>query len=289
VLIGAHMSVAGGLHLAFERAAKVGCSAMQIFTRNERQWQSRPLNEAEVELWQKARSTSQVGTILSHDSYLINLASPQEEGWEKSLNAFKDEMQRCSILEIPYLVTHAGSHIGSGEEFALQRVADALNRVIDEFDESGIPGIEQVTVLLETTAGQGSAIGYRFEHWGAIFEKLKRPERVGVCFDTCHVFASGYDLTTPEGYEATMAQFQRYIGLEKLKAFHMNDSKKGLGSRVDRHEHIGQGAMGLEPFRFIMNDARLTEIPKVLETPKGAEGLEDIQNLACLHSLIEAA
>lgn len=289
MLIGAHMSVAGGLHLAFERAAKAGCSAMQIFTRNERQWQSRPLNEAEIASWQNARSTSEVGLILSHDSYLINLASPLEEGWEKSQTAFKDELLRCAILGIPYLVTHAGSHVGSGEEFALQRVADALNRVIDEFSESGIPGIEQVTVLLETTAGQGTAIGYRFEHWGTIFEKLKRPERVGVCFDTCHVFAAGYDLTTPEGYEDTMAQFHRYIGLEKLKAFHMNDSKKGLGSRVDRHEHIGQGAMGLEPFRFIMNDVRLAEIPKVLETPKGQEGLEDIENLARLRSLIEAA
>jgi deoxyribonuclease-4 len=282
------MSVAGGLHLSFERAAKVGCLTMQIFTRSERQWNSKPLSEAELADWEKARSASPVWPVLSHDSYLINLASPVDENWEKSVQAFKDEIYRCAALGIPYLVTHAGSHTGSGEEYALNRLVESLNRVIDECDHEGVARANQVKILLETTAGQGTAIGYKFEHWSQILEKLIQPERVGVCFDTCHVYAAGYDLTTPEGYEDTMEQFNKYIGYDKLLAFHVNDSKKGLGSRVDRHEHIGQGAIGLEAFRFLMNDARFTDVPKVLETPKGPEGLEDIENLARLRSLVVA-
>jgi deoxyribonuclease-4 len=281
------MSVSGGLHLAFERAAKVEAVTMQIFTKSERQWNAKPITEADIELWNTARATSLVGPILSHDSYLINLASPKEEGWEKSIEAFKEELSRCAMLGIPYLVTHAGSHLEQGEDAAITRLAIALDRSLRELHAQNIPGIQNVTILLETTAGQGSAIGYKFEHWAAVFEQMELSEYVGVCFDTCHVYASGYDLTTPETYQDTMAQFDKYIGLDKIKAFHVNDSKKGLGSRVDRHEAIGQGAMGLEPFRFLMNDPRFINIPKVLETPKGPEGLEDIENLARLRSLVE--
>ncbi len=275
------MSVAGGLHLAFERAAAVGCDTMQIFTKSERQWQAKPIGEAELQAWQTAHAGSTVGPILTHDSYLINLASPDEANWNKSIAAFEEEISRCDLLGIPYLVTHAGSHVGSGEEAALARIAEALNRVTAEREET-----ERVTVLLETTAGQGTAVGYRFEHWNAILEKLDQPERVGICFDTCHVFAAGYDFTDREGYTRTFEEFEKYIGVNKLAAFHINDSKKGLGCRVDRHEAIGEGAMGLEPFRFIMNDPRFEAVPKVLETYKGPEGLEDIENLARLRSLV---
>lgn len=281
MLIGAHMSVAGGLHLSFERAVKVGCQTMQIFTKSNRQWNAKPITEEDVAAWQKARAANPVWPVLTHDSYLINLASPNPEIWEKSVAAFIDELARSAMLDIPYLVTHAGAHMSSGEQAGIQRLADTLNRVFRESEAS-----EKVMILLETNAGQDTAIGYKFEHWGEVLAKLDKPERVGICFDTCHVFAAGYDLTTLESYSQTMADFDKYIGLDKLKAFHVNDSKKGLGCRVDRHEAIGQGAMGLEPFRFLMNDPRFADIPKVLETPKGPDGVEDIENLAQLRNLV---
>jgi deoxyribonuclease-4 len=281
MLLGAHMSVAGGLHQAFERGAKVGCQTMQVFTKNQQQWKAKSLTDQDISDWQAARKASPIAPILTHDSYLINLASPNDELWEKSVAAFKEEIERNALLDIPYLVTHAGAHLGSGEEAGLKRIAEAVNRL---HRERGAPG---TTILFETTAGQGTALGYKFEHWGRLLEMLEHPEWVGICFDTCHVFASGYDLTTPEGYEATMNGLIGCVGLEKVKAFHVNDSMKGCGSRVDRHQAIGKGAMGLEPFRFLMNDARFSEIPMVLETPKGPDGAEDIENLATLRGLYE--
>jgi deoxyribonuclease-4 len=282
MLLGAHMSVAGGLHLAFERGAKVGCQTMQIFTKNERQWKSKPLGEAELETWRTARVASPITPIITHDSYLINLATPDQEAWEKSVAAFKEEIERNALLEIPYLVTHAGAHMGSGEEAGLARIAEAVNRI---HRERGEPG---TMILFETTAGQGTTLGYKFEHWGRLLEQLEHPEWVGICFDTCHVFASGYDLKTVEGYQATMDEFEHYIGLDKLKAFHVNDSMKGLGSRVDRHQGIGKGEMGLEPFRFLINDARFSAIPKILETPKGPDMAEDVENMETLRSLVNS-
>ncbi len=280
MLLGAHMSIAGGLHQAFARGTLVGCQTMQIFTKNDRQWKAKPLSEEDLASWQSARTAAAITPILTHDSYLINLASPADENWEKSVAAFKEEVERNATLDIPYLVTHAGAHMGSGEEAGLARIAAAVNRL---HRERGEPG---TTILFETTAGQGTALGYKFEHWGRLLDLLEQPDWVGFCFDTCHVFASGYDLTTVDGYQSTMDEFQHFIGLDKLKAFHINDSVKGLGCRVDRHEHIGKGAMGLEPFRFLMNDARFADTPMVLETPKGPDCAEDIENLATLRSLV---
>ncbi len=284
MLLGAHMSIAGGMHLAFERGKAVGCQTMQIFTKSERQWKSKPLAEADLETWHKIRGLHEITPVLTHDSYLINLASPVDESWDKSVDAFKDEIQRNTQLGIPYLVTHAGAHMSSGEEAGLTRIAQAVNRIHREITDQGeAPGS---MILFETTAGQGTALGYKFEHWARLLDQLDHPEWTGICFDTCHVFASGYDLATPEGYEAAMTEFEHFIGTEKIKAFHMNDSQKGLGSRVDRHEAIGKGAMGLEPFRFLMNDPRFANTPMVLETPKGPDGKEDIENLAVLRGLV---
>ena len=279
------MSVSGGLHMAFDAGETVGCQTMQIFTKNQRQWQGKPLSEAELVTWKKAREAHKIRPVITHDSYLINLANPSDEALEKSLAAFRDEIDRNTLLEIPYLVTHAGAHLNSGEEAGLARIAQSVNRIHAQVtEETGRePG---TTILFETTAGQGTCLGYRFEHWARLLEMLDHPEWTGICFDTCHVFASGYDLTTPEGYEATMAEFDRYIGIDRLKAFHMNDSQKGLGCRVDRHEAIGKGAMGLEPFRFLMNDSRFEDVPMVLETPKGPDNKEDIENLATLRGLV---
>jgi deoxyribonuclease IV len=279
-MLGAHMSVAGGLYKAFERAQTVGCETMQIFTKSERQWNAKPISEEDLELWIKAKAANSVTPILTHDSYLINLASPDSDLWEKSLAAFEHEIERNEMLAIPYLVTHVGAHMGSGEEAGCDKVAVAINRIQSNWDNL------KTMILFETTAGQGTAIGYKFEHWGRIFEQLEHPEWVGVCFDTCHVFAGGYDMTTSEAYHETMRLFDSYIGTPKIKAFHLNDSKKGLFSRVDRHEAIGQGALGLEPFRFIMNDPRYKAVPKIIETPKSPDMHEDIENLATLRSLI---
>ncbi len=282
------MSVAGGLHKAFERGKVVGCQTMQIFTKNSNQWKSKPLSELDLATWHTTVAAHQILPVMTHDSYLINLANPAEEPWEKSLEAFKDEIERNRLLGIPYLVTHAGAHLSSGEEAGLTRIAQAVNRVHNEIiDETGNP--PGTMILFETTAGQGSSLGYKFEHWGRLLEQLEHPEWTGICFDTCHVFASGYDMRTPEDYEATMDEFDRYIGLDRLKAFHMNDSMKGLGSKVDRHAAIGKGALGLEPFRFLMNDARFSNTPMVLETPKGPDEKEDIVNLTTLRGLIRGA
>ncbi|OJW06279.1 MAG: deoxyribonuclease IV [Chloroflexi bacterium 54-19] len=289
MLLGAHMSVSGGLHKAFERGKTVGCQTIQIFTKNASQWKAKPLSEADIAAWQKAVTAHDgITPVITHDSYLINLASPAEEAWEKSIGAFKEEIERNSLLGIPYLVTHAGAHMSSGEEVGLSRIAQAVNRVHNEIvEETGNP--PGTMILFETTAGQGSSLGYKFEHWGRLLEQLEHPEWTGICFDTCHVFASGYDFRTPEGYDATMSEFDRYIGIQNLRAFHMNDSKQGLGSRVDRHESIGKGHLGLEPFRFLVNDARFANTPMVLETPKGTDDSEDLLNLATLRGLVKGA
>jgi deoxyribonuclease-4 len=282
--LGAHMSVAGGCHNALLRGKELGCTAVQIFSKNANQWAAKPIEPESAALFKSTREECgyEPNDLMVHDSYLINLATPDDALWEKSLAAFGHELDRCETFGIPWLVTHAGAHMGSGEEVGLERIAAGLERVLSERPEQG------VTVLLETTAGQGTCLCYCFEHIAAVIELVSEQNRprVGVCWDTCHLHAAGIDFTDEDKYERMVASFDRIVGLDRLKAVHMNDSKKDLGSRVDRHEHIGKGALGLEPFRFIMNDSRLEGLTKVLETPKDPEPQADLDNLATLRSLV---
>jgi deoxyribonuclease-4 len=277
--LGAHKSIAGGVDKAVLRGQKIGCETIQVFTKSNNRWAAPPLEDETVERWFRNLAESGIAPVVAHDSYLINLASPDDALWRKSLDAFAVEMTRCATLHIPYLVLHPGSHTGAGEEVGLRRVAAALERAFERAPDA------QVTVLLETTAGQGSSLGYRFEHLARIMELAAVGARLGVCFDTCHALAAGYEIRTPAGYEETFQRFERLIGLERLKVFHVNDSKRDLGSRVDRHEHIGQGYVGLEGFRLLLNDARFRQHPMLLETPKGPDSQEDEANLAVLRSL----
>jgi deoxyribonuclease-4 len=277
LLIGAHMSIAGGLHLAFARGEETGCAAIQVFTKNASQWRGKEIAPAEADAFRRAWQASSIGPVIAHDSYLINLAAPDEGMWRKSIAAFVDEMERCAALGIPELVMHPGAHLGAGEEAGLQRLSAAFREIF-----AATPA--GVSVLLENTAGQGTCLGHRFEHLAAVIEQV--PEgRFGVCFDTCHAWAAGYDLATAAGYAAVMAEFDRVVGLECLRAFHLNDCKKGLGCRVDRHEHIGQGSIGEGGFAALMQDCRFASIPKILETPKGEDGELDRMNLALLRRL----
>ncbi len=278
--LGAHMSISGGLHLAIDRAVAAGCSVLQIFTRNSNQWKGKPVSEIDAALFRSKFAASGLREVVSHDIYLINLAAPPGETRDKSVAAFRDELETCARLGINKVVMHPGSHLTDSPQAGLARVVDAFDLIFSE-----VPQFEG-RVLIETTAGQGSNLGRTFEELGAIVAGSRFPEKFGVCFDTCHTFAAGYDTATEEGYRDTMAQFDRIIGLERLHCFHFNDSKKGLGSRVDRHEHIGQGALGLNPFRFILNDPRFATVPKILETPKGDSDEMDGVNLALLRGLV---
>lgn len=281
-LFGAHMSIAGGCHNALLTAQAHGCPVVQLFTKNANQWSARALTPDDVRTFRRLRRQTGVRVTLSHDSYLINMASPDEALYRRSVEAFVDEVQRAEALGLTYLVAHPGAHVDSGEEAGLRRVAQALDEVHDR-----CPGY-RVRVLLETTAGQGSTLGHRFEHLARILERVADPARLGICFDTCHVFAAGYALAPEAEYRATMRAFDRAIGLRRLRAFHVNDSLKPLGSRVDRHAHIGRGHLGEEPFRLLVNDRRFRNRPMVLETPKedGDEGDMDAVNLATLRGLV---
>lgn len=255
--IGAHESIAGGLHHAFERAAADGAEALQIFTRSSRQWAAKALSDSDVAVFRAAHAASGLPVIV-HDSYLINLGSEPGEIREKSLAAFHDELARCEQLGLPWLVAHPGAHADEARGLAL--IAEGISEALRATRTAG--------VLLEITAGQGSSLGYRFEHLATLLGKLGT-ERVGVCLDTCHLVAAGYDLTTPGGYEQTMEACERLVGLRHVKAIHLNDAKKGVGSRVDRHEHIGDGALGVATFARLLADPRFGDIPAVLETPEG--------------------
>lgn len=281
--LGAHMSISGGLHLAVGRAVVAGCSVLQIFTRNSNQWKGKPVSEADAALFRSTFAASGLREVVSHDIYLINLAAPPGETRDKSLVAFRDELETCARLGINKVVMHPGSHLTESPQTGLARVIEAFDVLFSE-----VPQFEG-KVLIETTAGQGSNLGRTFEELGTIITGSRYPEKFGVCFDTCHTFAAGYDTASEEGYRDTMEQFDRIIGLERLECFHFNDSKKGLGSRVDRHEHIGQGTLGLNPFRFILNDPRFAAVPKILETPKGDADEMDGVNLALLRGLVEQA
>jgi len=277
MLLGAHMSIAGGAYNALLDGEKVGCTTIQIFTKSSNQWRAKPLSDEELERYHAEQKRTGIKPVVAHDSYLINLGSPDEALWKKSLEAFLHELERCEKMKIPCLVTHPGSHVGQGEEWGIRRIADAIDWLHERTTDYN------VKIALEVTAGQGSNLGYKFEQIARIIELTKKPERISVCIDTCHLFAAGYDITTEEAYDKTMSEFDRIIGLKRLAAIHLNDSKKGLGSRVDRHEHIGNGMIGERPFGFFMRDKRFEKIPKLLETPK--ENNMDRVNLAILRKL----
>ena len=278
--LGAHESISGGLHKAFDRAWSVGCDAVQIFVKPNRSWAVKPLTEEDIAHFKSKAQETDIRPVVAHASYLLNLASPKEDLWQKSRDTLIVELERCEALDVPYLVLHPGSHVGSGEEAGLKRVAQALGEV-----QAATPGF-RARILLETTAGQGTNLGYKFEHLAWLIEHAPEGERLGVCLDTCHVFAAGYELRAAEGYEATMEKFDRIISLARLKALHLNDSKGDLGSRKDRHEHIGQGYIGLEGFRNLLNDPRLEGLPGLLETPKSNDLHEDRENLVVLRELV---
>lgn len=278
---GAHVSISGGVDKAFARGEVFGMEAIQVFTKNERQWKGKPLADDVIERWFAERERTGIDRIVTHASYLINLASPKDDLRLKSILAYQDELERCDVLGIPGLVIHPGSHTGSGEEVGLATVAESLNRIHDY-----LPDIRTKT-LLETTAGQGTNLGRRFEELATIIDGVEAKERVMVCLDTCHVFAAGYDIRTPDGYADTMRQFDEIIGIERLQAIHLNDSKFPLGSNRDRHEHIGEGEIGPEGFRHLVNDPRLAGLPGLLETEKGDNDEEDGRNLATLRGLVE--
>ncbi len=278
--LGAHMSIAGGLPQAIVRARAVEATALQVFVKSSNQWAARPFAPGEVEAYREAsRDAGLDRHTLAHASYLINLASPDDALWEKSIAAIRVELDRCDALGIPWLVVHPGAHVGSGVPSGIERVAEALHRTLPQTGQGA-------GVLLETTAGQGSTLGARFEELGEILKAANHPERVGICFDTCHVLAAGYEFLSAPAYAETMTALDRAVGLDRLLGVHLNDSKGDLGCRRDRHEHIGKGKVGLEAFRLILADSRLRDIPMVLETEKGEDLEEDRVNLSVLRSVL---
>lgn len=280
-LIGAHMPTNGGLAGALTGGADIGCTAVQLFTANPKQWQHQPLGEAEVTSFLDTLESGEIGFTCAHDSYLVNLASPDPKIHSASLRAFRGELERADTLRIPWVVTHMGAHVNSGEEAGLEKLVASIRRLLDESE-----GMSAGTAL-ETTAGQGTGLGYTFAQLGAVLAGVGDHPRLGVCLDTCHIFAAGYDLTSKEGYDEVWREFDAHVGIGKLQIIHCNDAKKPLGSRVDRHEHIGKGLIGIDAFRWLVNDIRLRHIPLILETPE-AETMHRV-NLEVLRGLIEAA
>lgn len=285
VCLGAHVSIAGGLDKAFDNGEELGCDCLQIFTRSSRQWKAAPIRDEDAAAFRDRHAASTIGPVIVHTSYLINVSAVNPATRAKSLAALEDEVRRADQLGCPMVVLHPGSHGGEGEEAGLAAVSESLRQVIDATAAS------PVRIALETTAGQGTNLGHRFEHIARLYERVDAPDRLAVCIDSCHLLAAGYEIRTREGYDRAIAEFDRTIGLDRLRFIHLNDSKTDLGSHVDRHEHIGEGNLGLEPFRFILNDPRLVHIPMCIETPKGKTRKEDkeldLRNLAALRALIE--
>ncbi len=278
------MSIAGGIYRAVEAAHQMGCDCVQVFTKNNNQWRAKPLTDQDAAKFQAALDELKISHPIAHDSYLINLASPDDELWQKSVDAFLVELQRAEQLRIPYVVAHPGAYTTSDEMSGIRRIAQALDKIHTQTPEL------KVQCLLETTAGQGSNLGWRFEHLAEILQQVKHPKRLGVCLDTCHVFAAGYPLATRGDYRATMKAFDEIVGCGLIRAFHLNDSQKPLGSRVDRHAHIGQGHIGIDAFRHLLNDSRFQKIPMYLETPKGEDEQGrawDMVNLETLRNLVK--
>jgi deoxyribonuclease-4 len=275
------MSIAGGIGNALTDGKKVACDAIQIFTKSSRQWAAKPYSKDEIAQFHANRKETGITSIVAHDSYLLNLGSPDAGLRKRSIAAFIDEMERCEVLGVSNLIAHPGAHVGAGELAGIKTIAKSLDEV-----HKACPGFK-AKVTLEITAGQGSNLGYRFEQIGDIIDATKQSNRLRVCFDTEHAFAAGYDIRTREGYERTFSEFDEAIGLDRLAAFHLNDSKKEFHSRVDRHEHIGKGFIGVAAFRMLMNDKRFWGLPMCLETPKGPDLKEDRENLALLRSLVK--
>lgn len=261
-LIGAHMPTGKGLPDAVRRGKAIGCTAVQVFTSSPQQWQSKPLAvDAPQKLHEAVTETGlDPQALVSHDSYLINLCAPEPEKAQMSREALTRELTRCATLGIPYVVSHMGAHMQQGEEVGLQKIAEQTRAILAEIPSG-------VTLLMETTAGQGSSLNYKFEHLAKLFDLTGSPSNLGVCLDTCHIFAAGYDIRTPDGYEATFAEFEQLVGCSRIKVIHGNDSKKALGSRVDRHDHLGEGLIGETAFRCLVHDPRFERTPIVVETP----------------------
>jgi deoxyribonuclease-4 len=281
LLLGAHMSTSGGADKAIRRACSIDCTAMQIFVKSNMQWFApSPFTEAELRAFHEHAERAQLGSVFGHSGYMINLAATNPEFLQKSRRALCEELIRADHLHLPFLVLHPGAHMGAGVEAGLERIVESLDLVFAE-----IPKVK-TRVALETTAGQGSCIGSEFSHLGYLLQHTREAERLCVCVDTAHLFAAGYDLTTAESTAAVFKEFDREVGKKHLVALHLNDSKVPRGSKVDRHEHIGKGKIGLEAFRYIMTAPRFAKIPKVLETPKENDLKEDVENLATLRGLV---
>ena len=281
ILLGAHFSIAGGLQGALDQAAEYGCTALQVFTKNATTWKERTLAREEIEKFRSAHEARGTPYVCAHGAYLINLASPDTEKRSKSMTALKHELIRASELSIPHVIIHPGAHMGAGEKQGIKLIGDAIAKTYKRLPRA------TARLLLETTAGQGSTLGYGFQQLASISEAAAVGNSIGFCLDTSHIFAAGYDLRTRKTYETTMDAFDKAIGLERLHVIHLNDSKKPLGSKVDRHAHIGQGAIGIDAFRFIMNDPRFADIPKIIETPKVKGYVDhDRKNLDLLRGLV---
>jgi deoxyribonuclease-4 len=280
ILLGAHMSIAGGVHLAIERGCSIDCTAMQIFVKNNMQWFARPLTREEIDAFCKHAQRSELLSVFAHANYLINLAATNPRFHANSLRALAEELIRADQLKLPFLVMHPGAHLGAGEQTGLNKIIASIDAVF-----AALPKIK-TKIALETTAGQGSCLGDKFEQLAYIIDHVRDAKRLSVCLDTAHVFAAGYDISTEAGTDAMFREFDRIIGVDRLAAIHLNDSKAACGSRVDRHEHIGKGKIGLTAFRAILRDPRFNKIPKVLETPKRKDLREDVMNLKTLRGLI---
>ncbi len=276
------MSISGGMYRAFERAALAGCSTMQVFTKNNNRWEGPQYAASDIDRYRQTAAGMSVAPVLAHAAYLINLCAPDRDVLRKSRSALCDELNRCESLGILGLIIHPGAHMGTGDEEGIRRIADSLNAV-----HADTPGFRTLTIL-ETTAGQGTSVGYRFEHLRGIIDRVEERGRMAVCADTCHLYAAGYDIGSERGWEETMRRLDDVVGLGRLAAVHVNDSRKELGSRVDRHDHIGKGKIGLVGFRMLMNDPRLAAVPKILETEKSEDMHEDIENMNLLRSLLNA-
>lgn len=280
LLLGAHQSIAGGYEQAIIKADEIGCSALQIFTKSGRQWAAKPITTEQALLFKDTFNSSSCNVVVAHASYLINIASADDALRQKSILALKEELHRCHALGIPYLVLHPGNFTRSTLEESLYIAHQSLSIALEQ--DKG-----HTMILLENTAGQGSSIGFTFEQLASITQDVTPRNRIGFCFDTCHGFAAGYSFSTKQRYEDMWNKFDALIGLHHIKTFHCNDSAKGLGSRVDRHAHIGEGAIGIEAFRLLMNDSRFFDIPKILETPKSATDLsDDVKNMNTLKNLL---
>jgi deoxyribonuclease-4 len=277
---GAHESIAGGVFNAIVRGQQATCDTIQMFNKSNNQWRAKKLEKKEIDEYFRLIKETGVTVSVSHTSYLINIASPDKALNEKSYLSLREEMERCEVLKIPNLVMHPGSHVGSGEQAGLDMIARNVNRLFDDLPHNAC------TLLMETTAGQGSNLGYAFEQLAYLIDKTEDKDRIGVCLDTCHIFSAGYPITTAKDYRQTMKTFDEVIGLDRLRIIHANDSLRKFGDRKDRHEHIGKGHIGLDGFANFVNDKRLKDVPMILETPKGEDLAEDIENLKVLRSLV---